>query len=128
MILETTFLVDLERERRGARVGAAHEFLRGHEDWSLCITDVVAGELAMGVSLGERPLWEEFVGPFRILPSTLEADWQYARAATYLERNGLAIGSNDLWIAAVALASDLPVVTRNLDHFRRVPGLRVVAY
>ena len=32
---------------------------------------------------------------------------------------------NDLWIAAHALALDVPLVTHNLSEFRRVPGLSV---
>jgi predicted nucleic acid-binding protein len=38
------------------------------------------------------------------------------------------IGSNDLWIAATALAYGMPVVTHNVEHYRRVPGLEVMAY
>jgi tRNA(fMet)-specific endonuclease VapC len=35
------------------------------------------------------------------------------------------IGERDLVIAATALAADLIVVTGNLQHFGRVPGLEV---
>ena len=38
------------------------------------------------------------------------------------------IGTNDLWIAATALAHSMPEVTRNSAQFARVPGLDVVAY
>jgi len=38
------------------------------------------------------------------------------------------IAANDLWIAATALAYRLPVVTRNVAHYERVPGLDVLAY
>ncbi len=34
----------------------------------------------------------------------------------------------DLLIAAAALLDEAPVVTRNLDHFQRVPGLEVLTY
>jgi predicted nucleic acid-binding protein len=35
------------------------------------------------------------------------------------------IGQNDLWIAAVALAHNRPLVSRNLRHFGIIPALRV---
>jgi predicted nucleic acid-binding protein len=39
-----------------------------------------------------------------------------------------AFHANDLWIAATALANGMPVVTRNVKHFQRVPGLSVISY
>lgn len=33
------------------------------------------------------------------------------------------IGQNDLWIAAVAVRADLPLLTRNRRHFDRIDGL-----
>jgi tRNA(fMet)-specific endonuclease VapC len=38
------------------------------------------------------------------------------------------IGTNDLWIGCTARAANLPLVTRNTEHFSRIPGLQVVAY
>ena len=38
------------------------------------------------------------------------------------------IGDNDVWIAATALAFDLPLVSPNARHFSRVPGLTIAAY
>jgi hypothetical protein len=47
---------------------------------------------------------------------------------TRLQENGRLIGGNDLWIAATGLAYRMPVLTRNVEHYRRVPGLDVEAY
>ena len=76
----------------------------------------------------DRARWEAFLSPFFVLPSTPDVSWQYGRAYRHLCDNGRLIGANDLWIAATGLAYQMPVVTRNLDHFRRVPGLDVVSY
>lgn len=76
----------------------------------------------------ERQAWERLIGRFELVPVDLDACWRYGRLFRYLKGNGLLIGTNDLWIAATALAHDLPLVTRNDRHFRRVPDLRVLAY
>jgi len=61
----------------------------------------------------------------QVLPLPLEAARRYAAVRAELQRIGQPIGSNDLWIAAHALADDLTLVTNNEGEFRRVPGLRV---
>ena len=70
LILETTFLIDFERERARLQAGSTRDFLRRHVRCRLFITHVIAGELAAGVSMGRREEWEEFIRPFRILPLT----------------------------------------------------------
>lgn len=57
-----------------------------------------------------------------------EVRWRFAQTFRYLKDNGLLIGSNDLWIAATPLVHDLPVITRNICGFSRVPGLELVSY
>ena len=128
LILETTFFIDLERERRRSDPGSAHEFLTRHSEDRFYLTFTIAGELAAGASLADRGGWEAFVAPFHVLPSTLEVCWQYGRAFRHLERNGIMIGTNDLWIAATGLAYGMAVVTANREHFRRIPELEVLGY
>jgi len=128
LILETTFLVDLEREARAGAPGRAHAFLEAHPAQELCITLTTAGELACGPRVEEREAWYRLVSRFRILSPDLGASWSYGQTFRYLADNGLLIGANDLWIAATALAHGLPLVTRDEAHFRRVPGLRVLGY
>lgn len=128
LILETTFLIDLEREMRRRREGPAHRFLQRYSDFGLYLTFTVAGELAGGQSLEQRHSWEQFLAPFHVLPFTLDVAWHYGQTFRYLRDNGLLIGTNDLWIAATALAHNFPLATRNARHFRRVPGLKVMDY
>lgn len=128
LIVETTFLIDLEREHTRGTPGPAVAFLEHNPDARLYLPFVVAGELAAGASLGDRAKWEAFLGPFFMLGSTPEVWWAYGRTYRYLQQNGQLIGGNDLWIAATALAHQMPVITRNVGHFRRVPGLEVEEY
>lgn len=49
----------------------------------------------------------------------------YAEQAVRLREAGTPIGSNDLWIAAHALAESCVLVTNNTREFSRVEGLQV---
>jgi tRNA(fMet)-specific endonuclease VapC len=51
-----------------------------------------------------------------------DADYQ---TFLQLRRHGLRIGTHDLRIAATALNQQMTVVTANMSHFTRVPGLKV---
>ena len=126
LILETSFLIELERELVRGAEGPAQAFLAARPSAALSITFTVAGELAVGFD--RRAKWESFVRPFETLPCTEDVCWQYGQAFRFLQTNGIMIGSNDLWIAATALAFDVPLVTRNEREYQRVPGVRVVGY
>jgi predicted nucleic acid-binding protein len=128
LILETTFLIDLERELGQGIEGPTHDFLSAHHASQLHITFTVAGELAAGVSLDRRVMWEQFIAPLRLLPYTPDVCWEYGQAFKFLQANGLLIGTNDLWIAATAIVHGIPLVTRNKRHFQRVPRLEVLGY
>lgn len=128
LILETTFLIDLERELRGGEARQALSLLDRQRDASLFITFTVAGELAAGASMSDRSAWERFIAGFVVLPASRDVCWHYGRLYRHLQRIGLPIGANDLWIASTAVAHSMPVVTRNEEHFRRIPDLDVVSY
>ncbi|MYD66642.1 MAG: type II toxin-antitoxin system VapC family toxin [Chloroflexi bacterium] len=60
-----------------------------------------------------------------VLPFDQEAAEEYGQLRSHLEARGRPIGEADTQIAAIALANDLTVVTANVRHFERVPGLVV---
>ena len=49
----------------------------------------------------------------------------FGAAKADLERRGVRIEDFDVAIAAHALAGDATLVTDNVDHMRRIPGLRI---
>ncbi len=50
----------------------------------------------------------------------------YARIYDDLEKRGAMIPINDIWIAALAIQSRLPILARD-EHFSRVTGLSVIS-
>jgi tRNA(fMet)-specific endonuclease VapC len=99
----------------------------------IALCSVVKAELLYGARKSKRV--NENLKPLEALFGLYEspgfddaaAHW-YGRVRAQLEREGQVIGGNDLMIAAIALASDATVVTRNEREFRRVPGLRVESW
>jgi tRNA(fMet)-specific endonuclease VapC len=55
----------------------------------------------------------------------LEFDAEAAAEFERLKRLRIRVGAMDLKIAAIALANDATVLTRNFKDFNRVPGLRM---
>jgi tRNA(fMet)-specific endonuclease VapC len=49
----------------------------------------------------------------------------YGRISAQLAQAGTPIPQNDIWIAAIALQSDLPLATRD-THFRHIVGLQLL--
>lgn len=127
MILDSTYLIDFERECRAGAAGPAHELLQRHATTRLHIPFAALGELAAGYP-GSREAFEDAMRPFRVLWPSMDVCWSYAETYRFLRRNGVLIPTNDLWIAATALVYAMPVATRDTEHFRRVPGLEVVSY
>ncbi len=62
----------------------------------------------------------QFVHPFDEAAAEV-----YGSLRASLEKRGKRLDEPDLRIASIALARDLTLVTGNVKHFARVPGLRV---
>ncbi|CAN5410620.1 hypothetical protein BH09VER1_BH09VER1_10040 [soil metagenome] len=127
LVFDTTFLIDFQRERRTGK-GKAHSFLRANSE-SLAFLPVTAyGEYAEGFDQFDDPNFLQVVDSFEILPITQNVATTYAAVTRKLRSLGNLIGANDLWIAATAMERQLPLVTRNIEHFTRVAGLEVRRY
>lgn len=129
MILDSTFLVDFERESRKQINGPATRFIEEHQDETLMITFTIAGELAAGDSMAnDRQRWENFISPFLLLQYSSDVAWHFGSIYRELKASGSLIGANDLWIAATARAYQVPLVTRNADDFARIKTITVHSY
>ena len=94
----------------------------------LCISTVAAMEVMTGFEKKPgQPLRIERFNDLLSLVTVLPFDLEDARAAAkiraVLERIGLKIGPQDMQIAGQALRRGLTLVTHNVRHFKRVPGL-----
>lgn len=127
--VDTTFLIDLQRERAaGKHNGSAHRFLSQSPDTELFLSTVVLGEFAAGFDRTDDPIVVSMRERHTLVPVDAEIALTYARVTRELRRRGELIGSNDLWVGCTSLQLGIPVLTANPADFRRIDRLGIIAY
>lgn len=93
-----------------------------------CTSIIVACELKYGAQKkGSAKLTakvEQLLNEIEIKPLDNDMTDHYASIRDYLEKQGKTIGSNDMLIAAQALALNAILITANIKEFSSVPGLK----
>lgn len=94
----------------------------------MAISVLTYGEVLDGIYFGRDPVGNEaafrdFLEPVDILPLSIRVAERFARLRGELRRTGLIIGDMDLLIGATAIEGNHSLVTRNLGHYDRLPGL-----
>ncbi|MGH2372053.1 MAG: type II toxin-antitoxin system VapC family toxin [bacterium] len=106
--------------------------LLGHRPSELCMSSITLGELRYGAekrrSRRLHRLIDTFVESVTVAPFDESAADRFGAVAALLARRGTAIGGFDALIGAHALALGLILVTHNLKHFVRIPGLRAESW
>ncbi len=131
ILIDSNVLIDAER-------GLVDFSLKvnGREEEQLFLSAITASELLHGVwrakDSGIRARRSAFVeGILERLPIIaidLAVARTHAQLGAALAAKGAPIGPHDLWLAATCVAHGHALVTRNLDEFKRVPGLKVEAW
>ena len=110
------------------------EFLKSRPPGDVATVPPVVAEIVYGIqriepSSRKRTLLElekdRLLGVVKVLPWTAESSRLFGSIKAGLERNGELIDDIDIAIAAIAISHDAGVLTANLVHFSRVPGLHI---
>jgi tRNA(fMet)-specific endonuclease VapC len=93
-------------------------------------TAITMGELLYGAARRDSARLSEQVralirGALIVLPFDESAARVYGSLRAQLESDGQPLAEPDLRIASISLSRDLTLVTGNVRHFDRVPGLAV---
>ncbi len=133
MLLDTCFLVDLFKEKSRRDRGPATEKLEALGDAELLIPVFVLCELRAGAELSADPKREliqitRLVESHPVIYPDSSFPTLYGEAAGVLIKNGTPIPVMDLMIGVMARRFGTPVLTRDLEHFQKIPGLVVLAY
>jgi len=111
-------------------ISAVKDIVRESE--GIYVPVVVLGELFYGAHKAATPerqteRVELFANQVSVLFPDMETARIFGRIRAELSRPGQMIPVNDLWVAAIALQHNLPVVTQD-KHFDRVESLSVVSW
>jgi predicted nucleic acid-binding protein len=119
-IADTDVLIDALRGREPGRSRIESELKSGF----LATTSITLFELWSGAqSSGEEEKVNRLLSSMEILPLDETAGREAARVRRELEEAGTPIGTADYLIAGICLSRSAVLLTRNADHFQRVPGL-----
>ncbi len=128
-LLDTDIVSNLIRRRPS---GALLSKLDAVPEEDQLLSSITVGELLYGAyrlgtqGLSLLELLENLLAQGRtVLPFDGDAARRYARLRAELEQAGQPLAEADLRIASIALAGGLTLVTANVRHFARVPGLSV---
>lgn len=94
----------------------------------IAISLITYSEIYDGIYFGQDPKRHEqiflaFLRGVKVIPLNKSIMKQFALFRGQLRGAGQIIGDFDLLIAATATYHQLTLVTRNLKHFERIPGL-----
>lgn len=122
-VLDTDILIDY---LRGAGPGAA--LLRSlGPTLSYRVTAIAAFELALGGSYARAPEPVHALLAVDCLPLTRVAALRAGSMLRELREGGRPLEIRDALQAGICLEAGATLVTRNVGHYGRVPGLRVLA-
>ena len=126
MILDTCFLIDLQRELRKRVAGRANCFLKERPRTHFCISVISVTEFLEGFEQSSEG--ERFLRPYARVAVDSKVAAQAAVIRRELRLGGNLIGDFDILIAATAICESIPLVTKNIDEFKLVAGLELVTY
>ena len=68
---------------------------------------------------------KELKNKIQTLHTTEGVSYIYGNLKSELESKGQTIDDADLLIASIALSKNATLVTNNIEHFKRIPGLKI---
>jgi len=127
-LLDTNILSELIKKRPNPNFIAR---LRTENSKTLCTSSICVFELRLGSALRDDfpTFWQRIADEILSGISILHFGEDEALIAgdilAQLQKTGQKIGLEDTYIAATALSNKCTLVTANIKHYSRVPGLKI---
>ena len=125
--VDTSFLIALIRREPEAE-RKLESYTQEEEDISttpICACELFAGAHKSAKRDLEIKKVKGLLSRMQLLEFTMQACELFGKIRNEMETAGNPIGDSDIMIASMALAHDQAIITRDVDHFERIPGLSV---
>ncbi len=133
-VLDSSAVIMAERNKQPVAAFIETVFV-AHGPVDLSLSPVTVAELVHGiyraktpdVSQRRREYIAELVSLVPVHPATNRTAWLVGRIEGQEAAKGNVLPFNDLMIAVAAMEQGYAVLTRNLRHFQKIPGLAVIS-
>jgi predicted nucleic acid-binding protein len=135
LVLDASAVIGAERNRQPIPE-FIEAILQAHGPLDLSLSPVTVAELVHGIyrartaEAGQRrrDYLEALVSLVPVHPATNRTAWLVGQIEGQEAAKGNVLPFNDLMIAAAAIEQGYAVLTGNVRHFQRIPGLTVVSF
>jgi tRNA(fMet)-specific endonuclease VapC len=128
-VLLDTDVFSFLAKTRDTRGDAYRPYVEGK---TVAISFITVGEIYFGA--GKKGWSSKTLNTFLerlkavvVVPSDHDVCREYGQLKAGLQKAGIVVGDNDLWIAASALRHSIPLISNNRKHFENIPGLQLIS-
>jgi len=123
-LLDTSILIDYFRKKDKSKTLLV--YLSDHFE-KFCISSIIEFEVYAGATGEQLSFWENVLKEINVIPFDSKAAHAAVTIQAQLKGKRKTIDKADLFIAATAVANDIPLATLNLKHFELIDGLEVIS-
>jgi tRNA(fMet)-specific endonuclease VapC len=123
VLVDTSILIDFFRKTKKENSKLVSLVRQGY---SFYISTITEYEIYSGATDEQIVFWNNLLSKIRVLPFDQICVKSAFEINVNLKRKRKQIDIADLFIAASAIANELPLVTLNINHFERIEGLRII--
>lgn len=130
MILDTAFVIDvMDGDDDAVRASEKYENVSEQQYLSaITVLELYEGVVRAMNSDAERRKVRDVIDTKPVIPADRAVMKKVGTISGQLITEGSEIDREDCAIAATAVIEEMPVVTRNVEHFERIDGIEVRSY
>lgn len=124
IVVDTDIIIDyLKKRQPGAEL-----LKKAYLKYKIHVTSITVYELLYGIQKsGKTALIDRLLKYVTIIPLDEAAARKSAILHYTLKSKGMDIGVKDSFIVGICEAHNIPLLTRNIRHFNRIPALKLIS-